>query len=226
MKLGSAIDIWHLFNSWSDGAIFCFTFHMFEIRSFSNHMRKIGQINLRCTHIAKLFIWLKLVRWPVSCCCFEKFQQQHGLRDVHKILNNSIDTLFFYGRLYGALKDQCGLQGMSFFTRPTMPLSKRTLIPCGCVADFVRTSLTMPSVSFPDRWSCFCTTLTRVPGLMSARTIPFICIAYKFNDSVPIRWSAPLPCPEGVTSLQGKHLREEIEDYRDVHKLLKYSIDI
>lgn len=24
---------------------------------------------------------------------------------------------------------------------------------------------------------------------MSARTIPFIGIAYKFNDSVPIRWS-------------------------------------
>ena len=61
---------------------------------------------------------------------------------------------------------------------------------------------------------------------MSARTIPFICIAYKFNDSVPIRWSAPLPCPEGVTSLQGKHLREEIEDYRDVHKILNNSIDI
>jgi len=96
VKLGSALDIWHLFNSWSDGAIFCFTFHMFEIRSFSNHMRKIGQINLRCTHIAKLFIWLKPVRWPVSCCCFEKFQQQHGLRDVHKILNNSIDILVSY----------------------------------------------------------------------------------------------------------------------------------
>ena len=38
----------------------------------------------------------KLVRWPVSCCCFEKFQQQHGLRDVHKILNNSIDILVSY----------------------------------------------------------------------------------------------------------------------------------
>jgi hypothetical protein len=62
--------------------------------------------------------------------------------------------------------------------------------------------------------------------LMSARTIPFICIAYTFNDSVPIRCSAPVPCPEGVHSLQGKHLREETEDYRDVHKLLKYSIDI
>jgi len=61
---------------------------------------------------------------------------------------------------------------------------------------------------------------------MSARTIPFICIASKFNDSVPIRWSAPLPCQEGVTSLQEKHLCEEIEDYRDVHKPLKYSIDI
>ncbi|MCK4825664.1 hypothetical protein KA005_58490, partial [bacterium] len=27
---------------------------------------------------------------------FEKFQQQHGLRDIHKILNNSIDILVSY----------------------------------------------------------------------------------------------------------------------------------
>ena len=203
MKLGYALYIWHLFNSWSDGVIFFFTFHMFEIISFPNHMRKIRQINVRCTHSAKLFILLKLVRSPVSCCCFEVFQQQHSLRDVHKLLKYSIDIVvsYFYGRLYGALKNQCGLQGISFFTRPIIPLSKRTLIPCGWVEDFVRTSLTMPSVSFPDRWSCFWTTVTRVPGLISARMIPFICIAFTFNNSVPIRCSAALPCLEGITSL-------------------------
>ena len=129
MKLGAVPDIWHFFNSWLDGSVFCLTFHMFGIRPFSNYMRKIGQI-------------------PVSAY---------------------------------ALIDQCGLQGMSFFTRPTMPLSKRTLIPCGCVEDFVRTSLTIPSVRFPDRWSCFCTTLTCVPGLMSALMILFICITYTFK---------------------------------------------
>jgi len=51
--------------------------------------------------------------------------------------------------------------------------------------------------------------------------IPFICIASTFNDSVPIRCSAALPCPEGITYLQEKHLHEEIEDYQDTHKLLK-----
>ena len=67
---------------------------------------------------------------------------------------------------------------MSSFTRPTMPLSRRTLIPWGWVADFVRISLTTPSVSIPDLWSCFWTTFTCDPGLISARFIMFICLPY------------------------------------------------
>jgi hypothetical protein len=36
-----------------------------------------------------------------------------------------------------------------FSTLPTMPFSRRTLIPRGCVGEFVRISFTTPSVSFP-----------------------------------------------------------------------------
>ena len=50
------------------------------------------------------------------------------------------------------------------FTRPTSPVSRRTLIPWGCVADFVKTSFTIPLVRVPLRWSCFCTIRTSEPG--------------------------------------------------------------
>jgi len=58
------------------------------------------------------------------------------------------------------------------FTLPTWPSSRRTLIPWGCVADFVRISRTTPSVSRPVLWSCFNTMETFNPGRMSARFIP------------------------------------------------------
>jgi len=48
-----------------------------------------------------------------------------------------------------------GSQPSIFLTRPTAPLSRRTLMPWGWVGDFVRISFTIPSVSLPDRWSCF-----------------------------------------------------------------------
>ena len=37
------------------------------------------------------------------------------------------------------------------FTRPISPLSRRTFIPCGCCADPVSISLTVPLVSTPVR---------------------------------------------------------------------------
>ena len=40
---------------------------------------------------------------------------------------------------------------MISFTRPIAPLSKRTLIPWGCVGDFVRISFTTPLVNLPVR---------------------------------------------------------------------------
>ena len=58
------------------------------------------------------------------------------------------------------------------FTRPTSPVSRRTLIPCGWAAELVRMSLTIPSVSFPVRWSFFITIETRSPGLMSLLLVP------------------------------------------------------
>jgi len=60
------------------------------------------------------------------------------------------------------------------FTRPTIPLSRRTLMPWGWVGDFVRMSLTTPSVSLPVRWSSFVTTRTDKPGLISALFSPCI----------------------------------------------------
>ena len=63
--------------------------------------------------------------------------------------------------------------------RPTMPLCRRTLMPWGWVADRVRISLTMPSVSLPERWSCFWMTLTRAPALISDRLFPFMRIRQK-----------------------------------------------
>lgn len=49
-------------------------------------------------------------------------------------------------------------------TRPTSPLSRRTLIPWGWVCDLVRISLTAPLVNFPVRWSFFNTIRTWRPG--------------------------------------------------------------
>ena len=34
-------------------------------------------------------------------------------------------------------------------TLPTCPSARRTLMPCGCVLDFVKRSLTIPSVNLP-----------------------------------------------------------------------------
>lgn len=73
----------------------------------------------------------------------------------------------------GLLESKAITQKISF-TRPTSPLSRRTLIPCGWAGVFVRMSLTIPSVSFPVRWSFFNTIETRSPGLMSHLLVPFI----------------------------------------------------
>jgi hypothetical protein len=61
--------------------------------------------------------------------------------------------------------------------RPTWPLSRRTLMPWGWAAERVSKSLTIPSVSFPDRWSAFNTIETLMPGLMSIRfVLPIVLI--------------------------------------------------
>src|SRR4051794_37561361 len=55
-------------------------------------------------------------------------------------------------------------------TRPTLPLSSITLMPCGCVGLLVRMRATTPSVNAPVRWFCFSTICTRNPERISLRT--------------------------------------------------------
>lgn len=62
----------------------------------------------------------------------------------------------------------------SSFTRPTSPVSRRTLMPCGWVGDFVRMSCTTPLVRMPLRWCCFCTICTSTPGLILLLSMPLI----------------------------------------------------
>lgn len=62
----------------------------------------------------------------------------------------------------------------TFLTRPISPLSNRTLIPWGCIGDFVKMSFTTPSVSFPEGWFCFNTIKTLNPGFISPRFVPFM----------------------------------------------------
>ncbi len=69
--------------------------------------------------------------------------------------------------------------GALALARPTSPLTSRTLMPCGCEDDLVRTSLTTPSVVFPVLWSCFNTMRTRCPGLMSVGLAPSIRTSFQ-----------------------------------------------
>jgi len=70
------------------------------------------------------------------------------------------------GTAEGSQYDVPGTPARISFTRPTSPVSRRTLIPWGCVGDFVNTSFTTPLVRVPLRWSCFCTIRTSEPGLI------------------------------------------------------------
>lgn len=56
-------------------------------------------------------------------------------------------------------------------------------MPCGCAGEFVSISSTIPSVSFPVRWSFFKTIETRNPGLISERLLP--SISFFNNNSYP-----------------------------------------
>lgn len=49
-------------------------------------------------------------------------------------------------------------------------MTVRTLIPRGWNPEFVNSLLTVPDVSRPVRWSCFCMTSTEVPGETFALT--------------------------------------------------------
>lgn len=62
------------------------------------------------------------------------------------------------------------------FTRPTSPLSSRTLIPCGWLGLLVKIFSTTPFVNRPIRWSCFKTIFTSCPILIFARSVPLISI--------------------------------------------------
>ncbi len=78
---------------------------------------------------------------------------------------------------------QSGYSRNIFFTRPTSPLSNRTLIPYRCAGEFVKISFTVPSVSFPVRWSIFNTIDTRNPDFISDRLIPSIHYSpMKYSD--------------------------------------------
>ncbi len=61
-----------------------------------------------------------------------------------------------------------------FFTRPTWPSFRRTLIPCGWKLEFVKISATIPQVSMPVFWSAFSATSTLEPIFMSFLFCPFI----------------------------------------------------
>ena len=61
-------------------------------------------------------------------------------------------------------------------TRPTSPLTSRTLIPCGWKEDFVRMSLMIPRVSLVDPWSFFRTIAASTPGRTFFRYCPFMRI--------------------------------------------------
>ncbi len=74
------------------------------------------------------------------------------------------------------------------FTLPTSPLSKRTLIPCGCERDLVKTSFTIPSVNAPVHWSFFNTIATLIPGFISDRLFPLM-----FLSSPAVCHFEPLP---------------------------------
>ncbi len=52
-----------------------------------------------------------------------------------------------------------------FWIRPIFPFSNSTLIPWGWKLLEVRILLTIPSVNFPVRWSCFCIIWTIIPML-------------------------------------------------------------
>src|SRR3990170_409028 len=81
------------------------------------------------------------------------------------------------------------------FTRPTSPLSKRTLIPCGCVGELVKIFFTIPFVSFPVCWSFFDTIETCNPGLMSERLLPSINCSPIIKRTDTSRFFKGLCCP-------------------------------
>ena len=57
---------------------------------------------------------------------------------------------------------------------PTCPFSSITLIPCGWTGDVVSTSFTFPPVSLPVRLCSASSTITEIPGLISALRVPSI----------------------------------------------------
>jgi hypothetical protein len=121
----------------------------------------------RCELRMKILPLLLLLLLVASCASYHD-----GNKKGIFLKNNASGTVVYAGGKIDL--DNNRVQPSISFTRPTSPLSKRTLIPCGCTAEFVRIFFTTPSVSFPVRWSCFNTIETRKPGLMSARLVPFM----------------------------------------------------
>ena len=87
------------------------------------------------------------------------------------------ENLFFFNKtVYSSSK--------IFLTRPTMPESSFTFMPCGWFDDLVKIRLTIPSVVLPVLWSFFCTTSTswpiRIFFLFLASTLKFCMIYFIF----------------------------------------------
>lgn len=59
----------------------------------------------------------------------------------------------------------------SLATLPTIPSVVRTFIPRWCCEEFVKMAATVPRVSCPVVWCCFCTTHTLCPILIEARLV-------------------------------------------------------
>jgi len=123
-----------------------------------------------------------------------------------------------------AVPDQLSYMWLSYvqasrisLTRPTVPSCKRTLMPWGCMEDFVRISKTVPSVSFPVRWSCFWKIFTCVPVLISERFFPFMGISSSWRNSlVFLKIRAPTSLapwekfPGGVCIILSTHISRRL----------------
>ena len=83
-------------------------------------------------------------------------------------------------------------QRMISLTRPTAPLSRRTLMPCGWEGDLVRISFTTPSVRLPDRWSFFNTIRTVRPVVKFIRRFPSIVPTRPRSPAKPQASGSPL----------------------------------
>lgn len=92
-----------------------------------------------------------------DCCLLHHALLSYGIESIESFLRMST--------LLREPKTTLSKGGLCYFckmccTLPTSPVSSLTLIPRGCTALLVSKSCTNPWVSFPVRWSAFCTMAT------------------------------------------------------------------